>query len=80
MVVVQIGEIHSSILLYWRSIVVERDLMKEQVRKLRDENGLFIQIRSTFMNTEFLLWFLAGGGIMILGWFAGRSSRKSSHY
>ena len=63
-----------------QSISAERDLLKAQVRKLRDESGLFIQIKSAFANTEFLLWFLAGGGVLLVGWLAGRSSPRGRYY
>lgn len=63
-----------------QSIATERAILKEQVRKLRDESGLFIQIKKTFANTEFLLWFLAGGGVLLVGWLAGRSSQRGRYY
>jgi len=63
-----------------QSIAAERDILKAQIRKLRDEGGLFLQLRNTLANMDFLLWFLGGGGVFLVGWLAGKSLRKERYY
>lgn len=63
-----------------QSIAVERDMLKGQVRKLRDEGGVFLQLRNTFANKDFLLWFLGGGGVLLVGWLVGKFSKKDRYY
>ncbi len=63
-----------------QSIAAERDILKVQVRKLRDEGGIFLQMRNTLANKDFLLWFLGGGGVFLVGWLTGRSLRKERYY
>ena len=63
-----------------QSIAAERDMLKGQVRKLRDEGGVFLQLRNTLANKDFLLWFLGGGGVFLVGWLTGKSLRKERYY
>ena len=63
-----------------QSIATERDILKAQVRKLRDEAVIFLQLRNTLANTDSLLWFLGGGGVFLIGWLAGKSSKKDRYY
>ncbi|MCK4910814.1 MAG: TIGR04211 family SH3 domain-containing protein [Thermodesulfovibrionales bacterium] len=63
-----------------QSIAAERDMLKGQVRKLRDEGGVFLQLRNTLANRDFLLWFLGGGGVFLVGWLTGKSSKKERYY
>ncbi len=63
-----------------QSIATERDVLKGQVRKLREEAGLFLQLRSTLANKDALLWFLGGGGVFLVGWLTGKSLRKERYY
>lgn len=63
-----------------QSIAAERDVLKVQVRKLRDENSIFSQLGNTFANMNFLLWFLAGGSVLLIGWLIGRTSKRDRYY
>lgn len=60
------------------AIIQERDQLKRDVARLKKTNkpGTFSvgQWASPFQ------WFLAGGAILLIGWFAGRSSRPKRHF
>ena len=62
-----------------QAIVAERDVLREQVRKYRDETGIFSLLADTFMNRAFFMWFLAGGGVFLVGWLSGRSGRRQRY-
>lgn len=61
-------------------ITAERNLLKEQVRKYREESGIFSGLMDVVTNRDFLLWFLAGGGVFLVGWLAGRTARRQRYY
>jgi SH3 domain protein len=61
-------------------IAAERDMLKERVRKYREESGIFSGLMDVVSNRGFLRWFLAGGGVFLAGWLAGRSAKKQRFY
>ncbi|MBE0502947.1 MAG: TIGR04211 family SH3 domain-containing protein [Desulfuromonadales bacterium] len=57
----------------------ERDQLRQEVAKLKgaaSEKGLL----SNLSDSNQLQWFLAGAAILLLGWFAGKSSRSKRRY
>ncbi len=57
----------------------ERDQLRQEVAKLKEtakENGLLPNLTDISQ----LQWFLAGAAILLLGWFAGKSSRSKRRY
>jgi SH3 domain protein len=57
----------------------ERDQLRQEVAKLKEtasEKGLL----SNLTDSNQLQWFLAGAAILLLGWFAGKSSRSKRRY
>lgn len=57
----------------------ERDQLRQEVVKLKEtasEKGLL----SNLADISQLQWFLAGAAILLLGWFAGKSSRSKRRY
>ena len=57
----------------------ERDQLQQEVAKLKEtarEKGLLPNLTDISQ----LQWFLAGAAILLLGWFAGKSSRSKRRY
>lgn len=57
----------------------ERDQLQQEVAKLKEtasEKGLLTNLTDISQ----LQWFLAGAAILLLGWFAGKSSRSKRRY
>lgn len=63
-----------------QAIAAERDILKEQIRMLREETGIFTQFSDVFLNRDALLWFLSGAGILFLGWLLGKTGRRERYY
>jgi SH3 domain protein len=58
------------------AITNERDLLKETNEKLAAEVQALTAENSDLLRTGALRWFLAGGGVLFLGWLIGKASRK----
>jgi hypothetical protein len=57
----------------------ERDQLLQEVAKVKEtarENSLLPNLTDISQ----LQWFLAGAAILLLGWFAGKSSRSKRRY
>lgn len=54
----------------------ERQRLKIDLDDARKELSLLRQENHSMLNEAMIKWFLAGGGVMFLGWIAGKFSRK----
>jgi len=54
----------------------ERDRLKEENTRLATELTALQNGNKSQMRTGLIKWFLAGGGVLLTGWIAGRISRK----
>ena len=57
----------------------ERDQLQQEVVKLK-ENAKEKGLLPNLTDISQLQWFLAGAAILLLGWFAGKSSRSKRRY
>ncbi|MFQ5900098.1 MAG: TIGR04211 family SH3 domain-containing protein [Thermodesulfobacteriota bacterium] len=57
-------------------IISECNMLNEENSKLRTENSSLLQENKRLSKRETILWFLAGGGVFLFGWIAGKLSRK----
>jgi len=79
----QITEKHNTLIDQSKNVV---DLISEQ-KKLKANNVSLNtrvehlqQENAGLRNTRRLQWFLAGGGVLLIGWIAGKVSRKKKYY
>jgi len=79
----QITKKHKTLLDQSKNVV---DLISEQ-KKLKASNvSLNTRVEhlqqetAGLRNTRRLQWFLAGGGVLLIGWIAGKASRKKKYY
>jgi len=79
----QITKKHKTLLDQSKNVV---DLISEQ-KKLKASNVSLNtrvehlqQENAGLRNTRRLQWFLAGGGVLLIGWIAGKASRKKKYY
>ena len=61
------------------AIIQERDELKQEVARLK-ETSKNNAPSSALSGGSQLQWFLAGAAILLIGWFAGRSSRPKRHF
>lgn len=54
----------------------ERQLVKKELSVAREELERLRQDNDAMLKTAMIKWFLAGGGVLFLGWIAGKFSRK----
>ncbi len=54
----------------------ERQRLKTDLSAVRKELEYLRQENHSILNEAMIKWFLAGGGVMLLGWIAGKFSRK----
>jgi SH3 domain protein len=57
-------------------IVEARDRLQKTNDQLSAEVSALTAENSDLMRTGALKWFLAGGGVFLLGWLIGKMSRK----
>lgn len=57
-------------------VVAERDRLKSENQTLSERLGKAEAERATLTRTTAIRWFLAGAGVLLVGWLAGLSSRK----
>lgn len=60
------------------AMVQERDQLKQEVARLKETDKK--NTLSAAQGGSQLQWFLAGGAILLVGWFAGRSSRPKRRF
>jgi SH3 domain protein len=58
----------------------ESDRLQAENKRLRQENEQFIEESERTERKEMFYWFLAGGGVLVLGWIIGRASRQKRYY
>lgn len=58
----------------------ERDRLQAENKRLRQENEQLIAESERVERKEMFYWFLAGGGVLVLGWIIGRVSRQKRYY
>ena len=57
-------------------IAEERDRLSQQNEKLQAEATTLAEKNEKLADARMIKWFLAGGGVLFLGWLIGRISRK----
>ena len=57
-------------------ITGERDQLQQQQETLNTELTRLREENNTLLRTGMIQWFLAGGGVFLLGWLIGKLSRK----
>ncbi|MBW2506300.1 MAG: TIGR04211 family SH3 domain-containing protein [Deltaproteobacteria bacterium] len=57
-------------------IAAERDRLLQQNEKLQAEAATLAEKNEKLADARMIKWFLAGGGVLFLGWLIGRISRK----
>ena len=60
------------------TIMRERDQLKQEIARLKETGKK--NILPTLSDISQLQWFLAGAAILLLGWFAGKSSRSKRRF
>ncbi len=58
------------------NIVQERERLKEQNDRLAAEVESLQGANESMLRTAMIRWFLAGGGVFLVGWLAGKLSRQ----
>ena len=54
----------------------ERQRLKKELAVVNQELGQLQQDNAAMLKTAMIKWFLAGGGVLFIGWVAGKFSRK----
>lgn len=62
------------------AIVTARDNLQLTNDQLTDELNALREDNSFLLKTFFIKWFLAGAGVLLLGWMIGKSSRRKRRY
>ncbi|HKL49476.1 MAG TPA: TIGR04211 family SH3 domain-containing protein [Desulfuromonadales bacterium] len=57
-------------------ITRERDRLRSEVDDMQEEIVALEQENDTLLRTGAIKWFLAGGGVFLVGWILGKVSRK----
>jgi len=55
------------------SLQKENDRLSDELNSLREDNSFLLK-------TFFIKWFLAGAGVLFVGWLIGKSSRRKRRY
>jgi len=61
-------------------IVEERDVLREENTKLKALEEILRDENMRLKRTSMIWWFLAGGGVFLVGWFVGKLSRQKRRY
>jgi SH3 domain protein len=62
------------------ALAEERDLLSAENRRLLEAEASAREERDLLKGRERVRWFLAGGGVLLLGWIVGRLSRRRRPY
>jgi len=62
------------------SIVNERESLKSESARLTDELNSLREENAYLLRTAVIKWFLAGSGVLLIGWMVGKSSRRKRRY
>ncbi len=57
-------------------VINERDRLSSEVDALKNKVDALEEKNSALLRTGVIKWFLAGGGVLLIGWMIGRISRK----
>lgn len=60
--------------------VAERERLLEENKRLKTEKENIEQKLRRLERKELLYWFLAGAGVLLLGWLIGKASRQKRYY
>ncbi|MEJ2191709.1 MAG: TIGR04211 family SH3 domain-containing protein [Nitrospirota bacterium] len=61
-------------------IVQERDLLKAENERLNTTSSTLQAENERLMRNGMIKWFLAGGGVLLVGWIIGKISRQKRYY
>jgi len=59
---------------------IERDQLLEENQQISDQLIVLQEENKDFHRTNMIQWFLAGGGVLLVGWLLGKLSRKQRNY
>ncbi len=62
------------------SIVKAREALQKENDRLTDELNTMREDNIYLLTTFYIKWFLAGAGVMFVGWLIGKSSRRKRRY
>jgi SH3 domain protein len=62
------------------SIVKAREVLQKENERLTDELNTMREDSVYLLTTFYIKWFLAGAGVMLVGWLIGKSSRRKRRY
>lgn len=62
------------------NMTTERDQLLEANSQIRNELQVLKEENAGFHRSNMIQWFLAGGGVFLVGWLAGKMSRKKQRY
>lgn len=57
------------------TVIAERDRLKAELEGTAPELKRLIEENNQLLRSSGILWFLAGGGVLLVGWIAGKISR-----
>jgi SH3 domain protein len=63
-----------------RELAAERDRLTAEKKRLMAENRRLEAERERAHRKELIYWFLAGAGVLFIGWLMGKASRRKRYY
>lgn len=61
-------------------LLEERDTLKAENERLSAVEDFLREENEDLRRTEMMWWFVAGGGVLFLGWIIGKASRQKRYY
>jgi len=61
-------------------LVNERDSLKVSIGELQNRTELLQKENDTLKHSQMIWWFVAGGGVLFVGWIIGKISRQKRFY
>ncbi|NOY13410.1 MAG: TIGR04211 family SH3 domain-containing protein, partial [Deltaproteobacteria bacterium] len=62
------------------NLTTERDQLREENARTINELTVLREENKGFHRSNMIQWFLAGGGVFLIGWLIGKISRKKRGY
>ncbi len=62
------------------NIVKQREVLQKENERLTDELNTMREDNVYLLTTFYIKWFLAGAGVMLVGWMIGKSARRKRRY
>ena len=62
------------------NIVKQRETLQKENERLTDELNTMREDNVYLLTTFYIKWFLAGAGVMLVGWMIGKSARRKRRY